>query len=113
VTNVVFRNVHVEFAGGGDAEQARHPVRDPGVDARPLPAWGFYARNVANVALEDVRFSLGRDDLRPVVLADRVQRLTLDHVRCPRVAGVQEPLVLTNVASVQVRHSDLGPDSAR
>lgn len=97
ITNVVFRNVTVEFDGGGKAEQAKQPVRGPGVDARPLPAWGLYARNVERLTLEDVRLSLGSDDFRPVVHAEKVQTLTLDNVRYPKVAGVTEPVVTTNV----------------
>jgi len=58
ITNVVFRDVNVEFAGGGTAEQARQPVNSPGVDARLLPAWGVYARNVEQLTFEDVRLSL-------------------------------------------------------
>jgi hypothetical protein len=100
VTNVVLRNVNVEFAGGGKAEQAKQPVKGPGVDARPLPAWGVYARNVERLTLEDVRLTVAQDDFRPVVFADGVQRLDLENLRFPRVPGVTEPLALTNVGSV-------------
>ena len=34
---------------------ARLPVRMPGVDARKLPAWGFYARGVQRLAFERVQ----------------------------------------------------------
>jgi hypothetical protein len=97
ITNLVVRNASVEFNGGGKAEQARQPVKGPGVDARPLPAWGLYARNVENLTLEDVRLSVAHDDLRPAILADGVQRLNLDGFRFTHVAGVNEPLVTTNV----------------
>lgn len=101
ITNVVFRDVKIEFAGGGQAGQARQPVKGPGVDARPLPAWGFYARNVERLTLEDVRLALANDDFRPALLADGVQRLDLDNFKFTRVSGVAEPLVLTNVALVK------------
>ncbi len=102
ITNVVFRNVSVEFAGGGTTEQAHRAVKGPGVDARPLPAWGFYARNVEQVTLEDVRFTCSQDDRRPVLHADGLKRLTLDNFRFTHVAGVAEPVVLTNVTKVDV-----------
>lgn len=105
ITNVIFRNVSVEFAGGGAAELAGRVVKGPGVDARPLPAWGFYARNVERLTFEDVRLSCAQDDLRPVLLADGVKRLTLDNFKFTRVPGVAEPLVLTNVAKVDLRDS--------
>lgn len=83
VTNVVMRNAAIEFSGGGAAEQGRSEVRRPGVDARPLPAWGVYARNVQKLALEDVRLSLANPDQRPAVLAEDVGTLELDNVKIP------------------------------
>jgi hypothetical protein len=100
ITNLVLRDVSVEFAGGGKAEQATQPVRGPGVDARPLPAWGFYARNVERVVFEDVRFSLAQDDFRPVLRAENVGLLALDDFKFTRVEGVAEPFALTNVGRV-------------
>ncbi|MBI4661768.1 MAG: right-handed parallel beta-helix repeat-containing protein [Verrucomicrobia bacterium] len=96
VTSVVIRNAQIEFTGGGTAAQAKQPVKGPGVDARPLPAWGIYARNVERLTLEDVRLSLVQDDFRPVVLADAVRQVRFDNVRFPRVPGVANPLVATN-----------------
>jgi len=96
ITNVVIRNAQIEFAGGGKAWPANQIVKGPGVDARPLPAWGLYARNVQTLTLEDVRFSLAEDDTRPAIYADRVERLTLDGFRFTQVSGVTEPLVATN-----------------
>jgi len=91
--------VQAEFTGGGKA-WATNLVRGPGVDARPLPAWGLYARNVQTLTLEDVRFSLSAEDSRPVVYADRVQQLILDDFKFPRVPGVAEPIVTNNVAEI-------------
>jgi hypothetical protein len=97
ITNVVLRNISAEFAGGGQAAQARQAVKGPGVDARPLPGWGFYARGVETLTLEDVRFSLARDDFRPVLAAENVKELRLDNFRFTRVPSVAEPLQTTNV----------------
>src|SRR5207244_2146125 len=99
ITNVVVRNANIEFAGGGKSDPARKAVQRPSVDARPLPAWGLYARNVERLTLEDVRFSLAKDDLRPVVVAEAVKLLTLDNFKFPHIDGVSEPLVTTNVSS--------------
>jgi hypothetical protein len=107
ITNIVLRNVRVEFNGGGTSEDAKREVRGPGVDVRALPAWGLYARNVEQLTLEDVRFSLAKDDLRPVARADGVQRLTLDDFRFTRSPGVTEPLVTTNVGKLNLRGTDL------
>jgi polygalacturonase len=100
ITNVVLRDVQAEFAGGGKAWPQEQTVKGPGVDARPLPAWGLYARNVQTLTLEDVRFSLASDDSRPVLHAEGVERLTLDNFRYPRISGVAAPIVSTNVGSL-------------
>ena len=99
ITNVVLRGVRAEFTGGGEA-WTNATVRGPGVDARPLPAWGLYARNVERLTLEDVRLTLVNEDTRPVIFAERVQTLTLDAFRFPRVMGAAEPITTTNVAKV-------------
>lgn len=106
ITNVVLRVASIEFSGGGRAEQAKERVKSPGVDCRPLPAWGIYARNVGQLTLEDVRLSLAGDDLRPVVMADQVQRLNLDAVRFAHVSGVTQPVITTNVGKVLLRETD-------
>jgi polygalacturonase len=107
LTNVVLRNAAIEFAGGGTAEQGRQTVKGPGVDARPLPGWGIYARNVQQFTVEDVRLSLAKDDLRPVIKAEGVERLTLDNLRFPANGSVPEPLVTTNVEKIVLKHTDI------
>ncbi len=107
ITNVVLRNASIEFSGGSKAEQGREIVKSPGVDARPLPAWGIYARNVQALTVEDVRLSLTKEDLRPVVMDEEVEHLTVDNFRFPANESVREPLVTTNVGKVDLRHTDL------
>jgi len=92
-TNVVFRDVSVEFAGGGTAEDARLPIKSPGVDARKLPVWGFFARNVENLTLENVSLKLTKDDPRPVARFENVTRLTTNRFDFPKVPGVEQPIV--------------------
>ncbi|HTL18258.1 MAG TPA: right-handed parallel beta-helix repeat-containing protein [Patescibacteria group bacterium] len=103
ITNLVIRDAHIEFPGGGKPEQASQTVKGPAVDARALPAWGVYARNVDNLTLEDVRLSLSADDARPVLLADRVRHLTLDNFKFPRITDVPQPIVTTNVLKLDQR----------
>jgi hypothetical protein len=103
--NVTFRDVDIEFDGGGTAGKIPAEVKAPGVDARPLPAWGFYARNVENLTFEDVRLTCARPDQRPVMICEDVNQLTLDGFQYPRFKDVPEPLVMNRVAHV----TTLGP----
>ena len=100
ITNLVLRDVQVEYSGGGKAWPAEQIVEGPGVDARPLPAWGLYARNVQTLTLEDVRLSLASDDARPVLYAERVERLHLDGFKFTRVDGVTNALVTNAVRKI-------------
>lgn len=100
ITNVVVRDANIEFTGGGKAWPVEQTVKGPGVDARPLPAWGVYARNVERLTLEDVRLSVANEDQRPVIFADAVRELRLDNVLYPRPAGVTNPVVTLNGSRV-------------
>jgi polygalacturonase len=95
--DVTFRDVQIEFSGGGKREEARQPVAAPGNDCRPLPAWGFYLRNVRLLTLDRVRLSCRKDDLRPALVADGVERLMLRDVPLPQATGAEPPLVLKDV----------------
>jgi Pectate lyase superfamily protein len=97
ITNLILRGVQMEFAGGRGAWPAGQTVQSPGFDARPLPSWGFYGRNIQILAIEDSRFSLASDDRRPVISAEKVERMSLSGVRYPDISGVAAAVVTTNV----------------
>ncbi|MBP7051897.1 MAG: right-handed parallel beta-helix repeat-containing protein [Phycisphaerae bacterium] len=98
--DVTFRDVDIEFDGGGAPDTAPREVKAPGVDARPLPAWGLYARNVENLTLQDVRLTCAKPDGRPVMICEDVNDLTLDCFRFPHYEDVPEPVLLRNVERV-------------
>lgn len=106
-TNVVFRQVDIEYTGGGALDQAKKEIKSPGVDARPLPAWGFYARNVQHLALEDVRLSAVQEDLRPVLIGEKIDRLTLDSLKYSKFKEAAGPILLDRVGQVEVPDSSL------
>lgn len=100
ITNVVLRQITAEFAGGGTAEQAALVVRGPGVDARPLPAWGLYARHVQNLVLEDVRLSSRSSDARPALQLERVDSVVLDQVHVTPGPANRESIVTKEVGNI-------------
>jgi len=107
--HVVFRDVTIEYKGGGTKKQARTKVKSPGVDARPLPAWGFYARNVGHLQFDNVRLRYERDDLRPVLICDGIKQLVLDNFKFHRPAYKTVRPVLNNVEQLDVHDSDVSP----
>ena len=104
--NVVFRDVTIEYKGGGTRKQARMSVKSPGVDAQPLPAWGFYARNVQNLQFDNVRLRCEKKDLRPVLICNGVELLTLEDFKFPHLAETPKALVLNDVMQVRLRGVD-------
>ena len=105
------RDVDVEFTGGGTAEQAAADVKSAGVDARPLPAWGLYARNVKRLDLERVRLGVERDDARPVMIVEGVETLAVDDVRIP--AGAKAPVLRDVKELKQVKVDWPNPEKKR
>ena len=105
-TNVVFRDVTVEYKGGGTLEDASRTVKSPGVDARPLPAWGFHARNVQNLQFDNVRLRFEKEDLRPVLICTGVDRLTLEDFKFPRLPDAPEAIVLNDTMHVRLGKAD-------
>jgi polygalacturonase len=99
--DVVFRDVQIEYTGGGTADDAKLPVRQPGVDTRKLPAWGFFVRGVHDLTLERVRLALREPDRRPVLVADNVELLRLREFRYPDPPSGTAPLILTGVRKLE------------
>jgi polygalacturonase len=100
IEHVTLRDVTMEFTGGGTAEQAKAEVRTPGVDARPLPAWGLYARHVTQLDLENVRLDVAKEDARPAFIADGIDTLSIDELRFPKD---EKAMVLKDVLQVKQR----------
>ena len=81
---ITFSNLDVSFAGGGTAQEAaRRDVPDLERDYPEcyifgvLPAYGLYAHHAQGVTLNNVQFHLEAEDVRPAIVCDDVQQLTL------------------------------------
>jgi hypothetical protein len=110
IGRVTLRDVDVEFTGGGTEKDAAIEVKSPGVDARPLPAWGLYARNLKQLDLQDVRLGVDKVDARPVMIAEDVGTLVLDGVR---FADGAKPPVLRDVREVRRGMTDWEPKTEK
>lgn len=107
IESVTFRNVSLEFDGGGTLRLARKAVNQPGVDARPLPAWGVFIRNVKRMALENVDLTLEEEDRRPALIAEGAERLSLTGFRMERGRPQDEALRLLDVPDLRMRDTDI------
>jgi len=103
---VTFRDVSIECDGGGQMPKKRGPIKAPGVDPRPLPAWGFYAKGVKELRFENVRLTTMQDDARSVFVVDDVNALLFDGVRFSKTEPAAVPIVLTGVDKLRTRDVD-------
>jgi hypothetical protein len=95
--NISFTDVHVQYAGGGTAEQAKKDV--PKVAAEYFgvwdpapggpPAYALYARNVKGLTLQNVRFEYKQADARPAIIFDNVQDATINGLSAQGSAGTE------------------------
>ncbi len=83
ISSIVLRDLSVEFSGGVSVMPEKSRDQTPDNSLNHLPAWGLYITNVGTLLVEDARFSLEEADLRPVIQAERVGKITLDNVKYP------------------------------
>lgn len=106
ITNLVVRDVTIEYTGGGRAANPMPAVRAPGVDVRPLPAWAFYGRNIQRLELDHWRLRWEKPDTRPALLLETVGEAWLDTVDLRHTTNAAPPLVTTNVGAIHLRQTD-------
>ncbi|MDP3406258.1 MAG: glycosyl hydrolase family 28-related protein [Brevundimonas sp.] len=81
IEDVVLRNVHLTYAGGGTAADAERPVPElPHAYPEPSmfgtsPAFGLFARHVRGLTLDDVTLNTEGPDARPETRLDDVEGL--------------------------------------
>ena len=87
--NISLSDIHIQYRGGGTAEQAKKEYREQGKNypeprwAGPTPAYGMYARHVDGMKLRNVTFELAQPDARPMVILDDVRGDELKDVSGP------------------------------
>jgi len=80
---VIFRNISIEYVGHPDASLSDALLRQPPVDARNLPCWGWMVRNVKNIVYENVHLSYTGVEPRPAFYFDNVALIVFNKVEYP------------------------------
>lgn len=86
--NISFTDVHVKYAGGGTAEQAKKVVPEIAAEYFGVwdqlpggpPAYGMYARNVKGLTLQNVRFEYEQPEARPAMILDNVEDAAINNL---------------------------------
>lgn len=107
IENVVFRDINLEFTGGGTDELARRKVPEnekgyPGVGLfGKLPAYGFFVRHAKNMVFDNVRLSFAGSERRPAVVCDDVDGVELVRFDARTADGV-EPVRLVDTRNAVI-----------
>ena len=110
IEGVRLQNIHITFAGGGTAQDAAiHPPELATGYPEPskigvMPSYGFFARHVRDLELQNIRFSFDKDDLRPALICDDVDGLEIDDFKA-RQAGQTPAAAFNAVRGLEVRNS--------
>ena len=81
--NITLSDINITFAGGGSTQEAalREVPQVSGAEyfgLGVLPAYGMYARNVRGLRLNNVRFDLAAPDLRPALVLDGSEDISIN-----------------------------------
>lgn len=109
---ITFSNIDITFDGGGTAEQgAIRNVPDLERDYPEmymfgeLPAYGLYMHHVSGVVLNNVRFGLNNEDLRPAIVCDDVDDLELTGFKAAGSKKAASLIRLQNSSNVFINGS--------
>jgi hypothetical protein len=109
ITNLTLENIEIELAGGGTAENARQVVPEA-IDQYPevktfgprVPAYGIWARHVRGLKLNNVKFTLKNNDLRPAFICEDGKDVQLNNWKLPETNGAQAIVRLENVDGANI-----------
>jgi polygalacturonase len=94
--NVSLSDIHLTFGGGGTAEDgARRDLPEFAGEyfmLGPIPAYGFYARGVRGLTLDNIRLQTVTDDLRPAMIFDHVTDAAVSNISVMANASAESAL---------------------
>ncbi|HEY4356578.1 MAG TPA: glycosyl hydrolase family 28 protein [Acidobacteriaceae bacterium] len=104
--NISFDNIHLTFGGGGSAEDgARRDLPEIAGEyfmLGPMPAYGFYARNVRGISLNNIRFEVSQPELRPAVVLDNAEDVSIQGLSIQGNTGSESALRFRDTRDVLI-----------
>lgn len=70
--NVIFRDILIDYLSSDDAISKNSKIEKPDVDARSLPCWAWYIRNVRNITFENINLKYQGKEIYPAFLFENV-----------------------------------------
>jgi len=111
IKNVTLSDISIEFAGGGNFEDAQKEIPEL-EDHYPestkwgrLPSYGFFVRHVENISFEDISLTYAKKDNRPAMVFDDVKDVTLSGFYAEANKETESLITLNNVEDVFISNS--------
>lgn len=97
--NVEMRDISIGYIGNPDPALQHIRPGQPPADARPLPAWGFFVKNVRSMVFENVALSYDGVETRPAFLFENAGSIEFRNVKYPGMENAQS-VVLSNSSAI-------------
>jgi len=112
IKGLTLKNIEINLAGGGSEENARQVVPEA-IDKYPevktfgplVPAYGIWARHVDGLKLDNIKLTLGSNDLRPAFICEDGKNIELNSCIIPETAGAQAVIRLESVAEALIKNT--------
>ena len=108
IENVTLRDIRISMAGGGTADDASRDIAEKPGDYPEcsmfgtLPAYGFYARHVKGLTLDNVQVTCEKPELRPILVCDDVRDLSVSRLRAQASETAESIIVLKNTSTAVI-----------
>jgi hypothetical protein len=114
IKDLTLENIEIQLAGGGTVANSRQVVPEA-IDKYPevktfgplVPAYGIWARHVDGLKLNNIKFTLGSNDVRPAFICEDGKRVELNGWAIPETTGAQAVIRLENVSSAKISNMDV------
>ena len=80
---VTFRDISIEYVGNPNASSLDASLGQPEHDARNLPCWGWFVRNVHTITFENIDIYYTETDSRPAFYFGNVETVRFNEVNYP------------------------------
>jgi hypothetical protein len=109
INDLTLENIHINLAGGGTAQEARHEVPEA-IDKYPevstfgplIPAYGLWARHVSGLKLKNISFTLKNPDLRPAFIIEDGKEVEITGGEMASADGAESVIRLENVQGATI-----------
>jgi len=119
ITGLTLENIEITLAGGGSVENGRQVVPEA-INQYPevktfgprIPAYGVWARHVKGLKLNNIKFNLGSNDMRPAFICEDGKDIEVNHWKLPETKGSESIIRLENVNGAKIKDVAASGESA-